>query len=169
MNLKLMLEQAAKRYGRKTAVAMGDSRLSYAQLDEASNKVANALIGMGVGKGDRVAMLLSNSLEFAAVYFGVVKIGGIAVPLDTKYKLTELASLFNDFQPKVLVAESPLLEPIVPALPEFKSIARVIEVGSEYKGQFLSYQEIMATASARPVAVRVGTGGYCPHCLYLRA
>jgi long-chain acyl-CoA synthetase len=153
MNLKLMLEQAAKRYGGKTAVAMGNSRLSYAQLDEASNKVANALIGMGVGKGDRVAMLLSNSPEFATTYFGVVKIGGIAVPLDTKYKLTELTSLFNDSQPKVLVAESPLLKPIVPALPGFKSIARVIEVGSEYKGQFLGYQEIMATSSARPVAV----------------
>jgi len=153
MNLRLMLEAAARRYGGKTAVAMDNSRLSYAQLDEAANKVANALLGVGVKKGDRVAMLLPNSPEFAAIYFGVVKIGGIAVPLDTKYKLTELASLFNDSQPKVLVAESPLLAPIVPALPGFKSIARVIEVGSEYKGQFLSYQEVMATSSARPVAV----------------
>ena len=153
MNLKLMLEQTAKRYGGKTAVAMGDSRLSYAQLDEASNKVANALIGMGVGKGDRVAMLLPNSPEFATTYFGVVKIGGIAVLLDTKYKLPELASLFNDSQPKVLVTESPLLKPIAPSLPEFNSIGRVIEVGSEGEGQFLSYQQIMATSSARPVEV----------------
>ena len=153
MNLKLMLEQTVKQYGGKTAVAMGDSRLSYAQLDEASNKVANALIGMGVSKGDRVAMLLSNSPEFATTYFGVVKAGGIAVLLDTKYKLTELTSLFNDSQPKVLVTESPLLKPIVPSLPGFKSIARVIEVGSEGEGQFLSYQQIMATSSARPVAV----------------
>ena len=103
-----MLEQAVKRHGGKTVVVMGDQRLSYAQLDEASNKVANALIGMGVGKGDRVAMLLPNSPEFVITYFGVVKIGGIAVPLDTKYKFTELSSLFRDSQPKVLVAESPL-------------------------------------------------------------
>jgi long-chain acyl-CoA synthetase len=155
MNLKLMLEQSAKRYGGKTVVVMGDSRLSYAQLDEASNKVANALIGVGVGKGDRVAMLLSNSPEFVTTYFGVVKIGGVAVLLDTKYKLTELTSLFNDSQPKVLVTESPLLEPIGPALSGFKSIAQVIEVGSEYKGQFLNYQEIMATSSSRPVAVEL--------------
>jgi len=155
MNLRLMLEAAAKRYGEKTAVVMDERRLSYAQLDEAANKVANALLGMGVKKGDRVAMLLSNSPEFAAIYFGVVKIGGIAVPLDTKYKLAELASLFNDAQPKVLVAESPLLEPIVPALPGFKSIARVIEVGSEYKGQFLSYQGIMDTSPSRPVTVEL--------------
>jgi len=153
MNLKLMLEQSAKRYGGKIAVAMGDQRLSYTQLDEASNKVANALVGMGVRKGDRVAMLLSNSPEFVTTYFGVVKAGGIAVLLDTKYKLAELTSLCGDSQPKVLVTESPFLEPLVPVLPGFKSIERVVELSSKYEGQFLSYQEVMATSSARPVAV----------------
>jgi len=155
MNLKLMLERAVKRYGKETAVAMGDSRLSYAQLDEASNKIANALIGMGVGKGDRVAMLLSNSPEFVTTYLGVVKINGIAVPLDTKYKLAELASLFDDSQPRVLVAESLLLKPIAQSLPEFKSITHIIEVDSEGEGQFLGYEQIMATGSAEPVAEEV--------------
>jgi len=155
MNLKLMLDEAVKKYGKKTAVAMGDSRLSYLQLDEASNKLANALIGMGVGRGDRVAMLLSNSPEFAATYFGVVKIGGIAVPLDTKYKFAELASLFDDCQPKVLVAESPLLKPIAGSLPDFKSITQVIEVGAEGEGQFISYGQIMATGSTEPVVVEL--------------
>ncbi len=158
MNLKLMLDEVVKRYGKKTAVAMGDSRLSYAHLDEASNKIANALIGMGVGKGDRVAMLMSNRPEFATIYFGVVKIGGIAVPLDTKYKLAELASLFDDSQPRVLVAESPLLKPIAQSLPGFKSIAHVIEVGGDGEGQFLSYEQIMATGSAEPVVVEVAPG-----------
>jgi len=158
MNLKLMLDEAVKRYGKKTAVAMGDSRLSYAQLDETSNKVANALIGVGVGRGDRVAMLMSNSPEFASTYLGVVKIGGIAVPLDTKYKPAELASLFDDSQPMVLVAESPLLKPIAQSLPEFKSIAHVIEVDAEGEGQFISYEQIMATGSAEPVAVEVAPG-----------
>jgi long-chain acyl-CoA synthetase len=165
MNLKLMLERAVKRYGKKTAVAMGDSRLSYVQLDEASNKIANALIGVGVGKGDRVAMLLSNSPEFVTTYLGVVKIGGIAVPLDTKYKLTELASLFDDSQPRVLVAESSLLKPIAQSLPEFKSITHIIEVDSEGEGQFLSYEQIMAIGSAEPVAVEV-TPGDIAHVAY---
>jgi len=155
MNLKLMLDEAVKRYGKKTAVAMGDSRLSYVKLDEASNKMANALIEMGVGRGDRVAMLLPNSPEFVTTYLGVVKIGAIAVPLDTKYKLAELASLFDDSQPRVLVAESPLLKPIAGSLPDFKSVTHVIEVGAEGEGQLLSYEQIMATGSAEPVAVEV--------------
>ncbi|GAH90800.1 unnamed protein product, partial [marine sediment metagenome] len=149
----IMLEAAAKHYGGKTAIALGDRRLSYAELDEASNKVANALMKMGVSKGDRVAMLLPNSPEFAVIYFGITKIGAVAIPLDTKYKVGELASLFDDSRPKVLVTESPFLEPLVPILPRFKYIEYVIDLGSKYEGRFLSYQEIMATGSARKVEV----------------
>jgi long-chain acyl-CoA synthetase len=150
-----MLEETVGRYRDKTAIALGECRLSYAELDEHSNRVANALIKMGVSKGDRVAMLLSNSLEFATIYFGIVKIGGIAVPLDTKYKLTELAALFNDSQPKVLVVESPLLEPIVPALPSFKFIEQVIVVGADYRGEFISYPEMVDSSSSQPVNVEI--------------
>jgi len=151
MNLKLMLAEASGQYGEKTAVALGDRRLSYAELDEASNKVAHALLGMGVSKGDRVAMLLVNSPEFAVIYFGVVKIGGIAVPLDIRYKLDELAFLFDDSQPKVLVAESPTLEPLIPVLSRFKSIRHIIDLSSKCGEQFLSYQEIMAASSAQRI------------------
>ena len=153
MNLKAMLEAAAKHYGGKTAIALGDRRLSYAELDEASNKVANALLKMGVSKGNRVAMLLSNSPEFVVIYFGIIKISAIAVPLDTKYKVGELASLFDDSRPKVMVTESPFLEPLVPILPRFNYIEHVIDLGSKYEGRFLSYQEIMATGSAQKVKV----------------
>jgi len=153
MNLKAMLEETAKHYRGKTAITLGDRRLSYAELDEASNKIANALLKMGVSKGDRVAMLLSNSPEFAVIYFGVVKIGAVAIPLDTKYKVSELASLFGDSRPKVLVTESPFLEPLVSILPRFEYIERVIDLGSRHEGRFLGYQEIMATSSARKVDI----------------
>jgi len=153
MSLKLMLEEAVGGYGKKTAIVSGDRRLSYAELDEASNKVANTLIRMGVNKGDRVAMLLTDSPEFVIIYFGIVKAGSIAVPLNPKYKVDELASLFDNCKPKVLVAESPTLEPLVPALPRFKSIKHVIDLGSKYEGQFLGYWEIMATSWAQRIEV----------------
>jgi long-chain acyl-CoA synthetase len=150
-----MLAETVKGYGDKIAVSMGGSRWSYAELDEASNRMANALTGMGVGRGDRVAMLLANSPEFVITYFGVVKAGAVAVPLDTKYKPAELASLFADCRPRVLVAEGQFLKPIALSLPEFKSISRVIEVDAEDEGQFLSYEPILSTASAAAVALEV--------------
>ncbi len=151
MSLKLMLEETAARYGDKTAIVWGDSRLSYADLDKASNKMANVLIKMGVGKGDRVAMLLNNSPEFVITYFGIVKIGAIAVLLDTYFQVGELASFFGDSRPRVLVAESSALQPLIPVLSGFQSIKHVIDVGSECGGQFHSYAEIMAAGSARRI------------------
>jgi len=153
MNLKLLLENAAKRYGGKTAIVLGEHRLSYAELDKDSNKIANALIKMGVGKGDRVAILLPNTLEYPAIYFGIAKTGGIAVPLDVKYKVDELASLYDDSQPKVMITGSPYLEPLIPVLSRFKSIEHIIDISAKFEGQHLSYQEIMATSSARRVEV----------------
>ena len=153
MNLKLMLAETVRRYGEKTAIVLGDRRLSYAGLDDASNKIANALIKIGVNKGDRVAMLLPNSLEFVIIYFGIVKAGGIAVPLDTRYKVDELASLFDDCQPKVLLADSPFLKPLVPALSGFKYLKHAIDLYSGYEGQVLNYREIMATAASNEVEV----------------
>ena len=152
MNLKQMLEQAAKRYAGKTLIVMGERKLSYAELDEASNKVANTMVGMGVAKGDRVALLLANSPEFVAIYFGVVKIGGVAVLLDPKYKLTELVSLCDDSKPKVLVTESPCLEHLAPVMDRFKSVERVIALSFKDKGDFLSYEEIMAESASAAIA-----------------
>lgn len=155
MNLKQMLGEVVERYGRKTAIIFGKRRLSYAELEESSNKVANALLKLGVSKGDRITILLPNSPEFVVTYFGVVKIGGIAVLLDTKYKVSELASLFGHCQPKVLVTDDPYLEPLVSALPRFTSIKQVINVGANYKGQFVSYSEIMATDLAQGVGMEI--------------
>ncbi len=151
LNLSLMLQKAADRYQEKAVIVCGNRRLSYADLDKASNRVANALIGMGVKKGDRIAMLLENSPEFVIIYFGIVKTGAIAVPLDVKYKVAELTSLFNDCLPSVLVTESPTLDTLPPAVLRFTSVRQVIDVSSTSKGPFTNYQEIMATSSAERV------------------
>ena len=153
MNLRLMLEKTVNQYAGKTAIILGERCVSYAELDETSNKVANALIKMGVKKGDRVATLLTNSPEFVAIYFGTIKAGAIAVPLDIRYKADELAYLFGNCRPKVLVAESLVLEPLIPALSRFDSIEHVIDLDSRCEGQFLSYGEIMATSSTQRVKV----------------
>ena len=151
LNLKLMLETIAGQYPQKAAIISGERKLSYAELDAASNKVANALLKIGVRKGDRVAMILTNSPEFVATYFGAIKAGSIPIPLDVRYKVGELAPIFDNCRPKVLVAESLLLEPLTSALPGFDFIEHVIELDSQYEGQFLSYREIIATGSPKTV------------------
>jgi len=154
-NLKQMLEAAAETYAGKTAVVCGERRVSYAEIDEAANRVANAFVSMGVKKGDRIAMLMANSPEFVNIYFAIIKAGGIPVPLDVRYKVDELASVFGSCQPRVLVAESDLLEPLVPALSRFEYIEHVIELGARYEGRFPGYGEIMAKGSAERTEVEL--------------
>jgi len=155
MNLKSILERTAGRFAGKTAIVIGERRVSYAELEEASNKVANALIKMGIKKGDRVATLQSSNPEFVTVFFGIIKSGGIAVPLDSRYIIDELSNIFDDCQPKVLAAESPPLEKLIPALSRFDSLEHVISFSSEHEGKFTSYQEIMDTSPSRQVDVEL--------------
>ncbi len=149
MNLKLMLEETAGRYGEKDAIVFGDQRISYFELDKASNRLANYFIQLGIKKGDRVAIILSNSPEFVITFFGIAKTGAIAVPLDPRYRTGELTYLFNDCLPAVLVAESSILGPLVPFLSKCESIKHVIDAGPEYQGQFLNLQGILANSKAQ--------------------
>ena len=153
MNLKKMLENTAKKHAAKTALVSGEHRISYAEIDEASNKIASSLIQMGISKGDRVAMLLPNCPEFVFFYFGIIKAGGINVPLDTRYKAGELASIFASCTPKALVTDSPFLEPLIPALSQFPAIQHIINLSSDYKDQCISYREMMSANPAKSVDV----------------
>jgi long-chain acyl-CoA synthetase len=146
-DLKQMLEAAAERYAGNTAIVCGDSRISYAELDESANRLANAFIGMGARKGARIAMLMANSPEFVSTYFGIIKAGAIPVPLDVRYKVDELGLVLDSCEPRILVAESELLEPVVPALSRFKTIERVIDVDARFEGRFPSYAEVLASSS----------------------
>jgi long-chain acyl-CoA synthetase len=155
MDLKMMLETVAARHGDKTAIVCDGFRMSYAELDEASDRLAEGLFELGVKKGDRVAMLLVNSPQFVVVYFGTVKIGAIAVPLDTKYKPGELTCILDQCRPGVLFTESPYLEPLVPLLPRLVYIEHIIDISSEGNGRFLSYEEVMGRGRARRPGVEI--------------
>ncbi len=174
LDLKSLLVNTARRVGAKTALVYGERRVSFASLEVDSNRFARALLKLGVKKGDRVAMLQNSSPEFVVVFFGIVKVGGIAVPLDTRYVADELVSLCNDCTPTVAVSESSLLEPLLKALPKCPSVKHVITVGDNTAGQFISYEQIMAENPASSVKVDIEpddiaiisyTGGptYHPH------
>ncbi len=165
MNLKAMLARTVERFADRTAIVSGERRITYDELDKASNKIANALVGLGVERGDRVATLLANSPEFVNVYFGIIKAGATVVPLDTRYQPDELVSLFENCQPKVLIGESAVLEPLVPEMSRFGTIEHVINLGDTLAGQYLSYRRIMETGSAQSLDIEpepddIGTISY---------
>jgi len=127
MNLKQMLEITASEVPQKEAIILGSQRVTYGELDETSNRAANALIGLGLKKGDHVAILMSHRPEWVVNYFGVVKAGGVAVLLGSMLKAPELASLLRDSNARVLITEKSFSQMLSSFLPDIPLLKHVIE------------------------------------------
>ncbi|WP_213424235.1 class I adenylate-forming enzyme family protein [Bhargavaea massiliensis] len=89
---------------------------TYGMLNETANRYANALLDKGVRQGDRVGILMFNSLEYFAIYFAVAKIGGIAVRINFRLETEELDYILNDSGSKVLCFDGPLAERLEPLM-----------------------------------------------------
>ncbi|MFE7799301.1 amino acid adenylation domain-containing protein [Nocardia sp. NPDC057440] len=83
-------------HGHRTAVRYGAASLTYAELERRSNRVARALIGRGLGTGDRVALGLTRSIESVATMLAVVKSGAAFVPIDPKYPADRIRHMLVD-------------------------------------------------------------------------
>jgi long-chain acyl-CoA synthetase len=96
-------EHAAQR-GELVALHAGERALTYAQLDERSNRLAQALLAAGVGGGSRVAYLDRTAPEVIELLFAVAKIGAVLVPLNWRLATPEVAAVLDDAQARLLVA-----------------------------------------------------------------
>ena len=99
--LHQLLEDSAHRFPGHTAIIFpgrfGDAhRMSFAELDRQVNRLANALIELGIRKGDRVALLLPNCPQFVISYYAVLKAGGIVVATNPLYSPREMEFQLND-------------------------------------------------------------------------
>ncbi len=90
-NLSILLEDSAREVPDRIAVISGETQLSYAEVNAAANRVASALVATGVKPGDSVALSCPNIPYFPIVYYGILKAGGVVVPLNVLLKGREIA------------------------------------------------------------------------------
>ena len=98
--------------GNNVAIECGDERVTYAQLGERVNRLGNALLSLGVRMEERVFLLLLDTPEFAYSFFGAIKIGAVAVPVNTLLKPGDYAYLLNDCRARVAIVSEQLLPEI---------------------------------------------------------
>ncbi len=91
-----VLEDSARKYPDKTAVVCGETRLTFRQLNEMACRVANGLVAAGIQAGEKVALTCENSQYFPMAYYGILKMGGVVVPLNVLLKSREISYHLND-------------------------------------------------------------------------
>jgi len=130
----------------KPAILSGDRTLTYQDLYQSVNRFGRALQGLGVRMEERVALLLPDSPEWAFTFFGAMKIGAVAVPMNTMLLPKDYEYLLNDSRSRVLVVAPSLLDRIIEIRDRLQYLQQIIVTGEQREG-FLSLESVMENAS----------------------
>jgi long-chain acyl-CoA synthetase len=129
LNLAVILEESTKRNPDKVAIIFDDFKLTYAQLNAAANQVANALVERGIKPGDRVGMMLPNVPQFPIIYFGILKAGGVVVPMNVLLKGREVAYYLSDSEASAFFYWDMFAADALAGAKEAPSVKNLVQVG----------------------------------------
>ncbi len=144
------LRRNAYKYPLKTALRDSQRQITYGELNQRVNRLANGLLSKGIRKGDPVALLVGNRIEHIEIVFALAKIGALGIPLDIKWRALEIASTLASLQAVALFLEDACQEEYNRAK-EQKSLEAIqpIVLGSK------SYNNLVNDPSSNEPAVEV--------------
>ena len=151
----------------KTAIRCGESVYTYGDLATDVNRAGNALLSLGVQDEQRVLLVLPDCPEFAIAYFGVIKIGAVAVPTSTAARTADYDYFLRESKARILIVHSTLFAEVAPTLSAQHFLRHVIVVGEPRPGckhwnEWLAQNSPEldpATTSAEDVAFWLWTSG----------
>jgi len=138
-SLRDMLESRVGEYDDKTYLAFYDDTIGFREFDLRVNRFANALLEIGIRKGDIVCVYANNSPDALAAYFGIVKIGAIAGPINCWWQPPEIEYLLNDSRAVAAVVESCYISSIEQIRPNCPHLKTIIELGDDPKPEYPSF------------------------------
>jgi amino acid adenylation domain-containing protein len=123
------LQDSAKRLPDKTALVCEGQRLTYAQIEEQANRIANGLLALGVQRGDRVAVWLTNSVETVIAIFAILKAGGTFTVINPTTKPSKLAYVLNNCAARGLFAPARRVEQVADIFDSVPSLRCAVMCG----------------------------------------
>ena len=140
----------AYKYPLKIALRDSERQITYGELNDRVNRLANGLLRKGIRKGDPVALLVGNRIEHLEIVFALAKIGALGIPLDIKWRALEIASTLSSLQAVALFLENTCQEEYSRAQ-EHKALDTIqpFVLGSE------SYDELVRSPNSEEPAVEV--------------
>ncbi|MCB1743997.1 MAG: AMP-binding protein [Gammaproteobacteria bacterium] len=145
---------AGARYAEHTALRHGDLHMTFAKVDAAANRLANALRGIGLATNDRVAVLLGNSAHSIITQLGIAKAGLTLVSLNARHSALEQCQIIEDCGPRVVIAGPGFEDSIGEAIAPLAAPPEVLGIG--WRGSELgSYESLTERATDSPPRVLV--------------
>ncbi len=128
-----VLESRAAKDGSRTFLYFKDQEYSFADVNQAADRVACGLQKIGIKKGDKVSIMLDNCPEYLFTWFGISKLGAVEVPVNTAHKGDLLAYMLNLSDANMMVLDSQYLDRIEPILNEVPGLKYIVVFNSEGK------------------------------------
>jgi crotonobetaine/carnitine-CoA ligase len=129
-DLGSLLELRAHETGDRPFLAMsGGVRLTYAEFNERVNQVAHGLVAVGVGRGDRVAMMMRNSVELLLTSYALKKLAAVEVAINTEFRGAGLAHMLNLGKASLLICDDEFAEPLSRVAHDLHHLRRVAFTG----------------------------------------
>lgn len=142
----------------KVALICGERKLTYAEWNARARRVANALLGLGVQSGDRVAVMAHNSLELLEIASGLSKLSAMPVLLNYRLLSNEIAYILNDCRAKAVLVGADLVDVVEQARASVTNETLWITIGGEIPHGWLAYEPLVRNASEEIVVGESGLG-----------
>jgi len=130
-------------------------KITWKEFDEEANRVANALIKRGVKKGDVVIHLMMNSVKWLEAYFGILRTGAMAAPLNFRFISRQIKYCVDIAEPKAMILDEDFLERVEEIRSELPTIKSYIFLGDNMPQGMEAYDDVMAESSPLPPDVKL--------------
>lgn len=162
---KYKLEAFARLFGHRPALIQGERILDWDQLNRVCNRIAHGLEGLGIRKGDRVAIAGFNSIEWMEIYLATSKLGAVPVNVNPRFVVDEIRYILEDSDARVLFVEEPFSGEASEAARGLPYLERVVVYGvgaspSQLPPGAISLDEIMTADESNP-RVEVYNDDFC--------
>lgn len=137
----------AQRYADRQAFSFQGESLTYRQLDQQSNGLANALLKQGIQAGSRVALWAKDSLKSYEILFACAKIGAVFVPINWRLTAPEIGYILNDAEVELLFVDLPFYQAVESIQPELKRIRSIIALQPASQN-WINYETLLQQHSA---------------------
>ncbi len=135
--------------------------ITWKEFDDRANRIANALIDRGVSKGDKVILLMMNSINWLEAYFGIIRTGAWAVPLNFRFISRDIKYCADIAKAKVMILGEEFTERVEAIRSQLPTIKNYIFIGQNLPKAMEDFESLIAKASSKPVDIGLSDEDGC--------